>query len=53
MNCTMTDEEHALYLPGCRCGADPKGLIAETMRRRKTGVRRGSKKNLMHVKRPK
>ena len=50
MKCTMTDEEHALYLPGCRCGADPKGLIAKTLAMKKTGVWRGSKKNLMNVK---
>lgn len=35
MKCKLTDEEHALYLPGCVCGADPLGLIKEIHRKRK------------------
>ena len=49
----MTGEEHALYLPGCTCGADPKGFVAKIATRR--GARRApnSKSNKMIAKKEK
>lgn len=49
MNCTLTAEDHALYLPGCRCGADTRG-VAEKTYARKTGRWSSSKAQQQNVK---